>query len=98
MRDSFPGGGWQPQVAGGGKMAKRSAGAKVQIGAMLLCKSAKAGGKSFQVSGLGGREPGAGVRVRVQVQNLNLTRHPWMTGPVIPSRGILGQHVVLPLP
>jgi hypothetical protein len=45
--------------------------AKVQIGAELLCKSANVRGKTFQVSGLGRREPGSGVRVRVQVQDLN---------------------------
>ena len=56
--------------------------AKVQIGAELLCKSAKVNlgvgvgtgvgvGKYFQVSGLGRREPGSGVHVRVQVQDLN---------------------------
>ena len=28
----------------------------------------------FKVSGLGRREPGSGVRVRVQVQDLNFTR------------------------
>ena len=31
---------------------------------------------NFQVSGLGRREPGSGVRVRVQVQELNFARHP----------------------
>jgi|688.fasta_scaffold284573_2 hypothetical protein len=30
------------------------------------------GGIYFLVSGLGGREPGTGVRVRVQVRDLNL--------------------------
>ena len=30
----------------------------------------------FRVSGLSRREPGSGVQVRVQVQDLNLTRHP----------------------
>ena len=32
--------------------------------------------KTFQVSGLGSREPGSGVQVRVQVQDLNVTPHP----------------------
>ncbi len=44
--------------------------AKVQIGAELLCTSAKLR-LNFQVSGLGRREPGAGFQVRVQVQDLN---------------------------
>ena len=48
--------------------------AKVQIGAKLLCKSAKVR-LNFQVSGLGSREPGSGVQVRVQVQDLNVTPH-----------------------
>ena len=30
----------------------------------------------FQVSGLGRREPGSGVQVRVQVQDLNFAPHP----------------------
>jgi hypothetical protein len=30
----------------------------------------------FRVSGLSRREPGSGLHVRVQVQDLNLTRHP----------------------
>ena len=30
----------------------------------------------FQVSGLGRREPGSGVQVRVQVQGLNFAPHP----------------------
>jgi hypothetical protein len=47
--------------------------AKVQIGAELLCKSAKVR-LNFQVSGLGRREPGSGVQVRVQVQDLNIAR------------------------
>ena len=47
--------------------------AKVQIGAELLCKSAKVR-LNFQVSGLGSREPGSGVQVRVQVQDLNIAR------------------------
>ena len=34
------------------------------------------GGYSFQVSGLGRREPGSGVQVRVQVQDLNFTPVP----------------------
>ena len=34
------------------------------------------GGYSFQVSGLGRREPGSGVQVRVQVQDLNFTPYP----------------------
>ena len=38
------------------------------------CKSAKVGDKAF--SGLGSREPGSGAQVRVQVQDLNFTRHP----------------------
>ena len=60
--------------------------AKVQIGAKLLCKSAKVflglepelglGLGNFQVSGLGRRGPGSGVRVRVQVRDLNFDRHP----------------------
>ena len=29
------------------------------------------GGETFQVSGLGSREPGTGIQVRVQVQDLN---------------------------
>ena len=33
-------------------------------------------GKCFLVSGLGRREPGSGVQVRVQVQDLNFTPHP----------------------
>jgi len=33
-------------------------------------------GKYFQVSGLGNREPGSGVQVRVQVQDLNFILHP----------------------
>ena len=33
-------------------------------------------GMHFQVSGLGDREPGSGLQVRVQVQDLNFTRHP----------------------
>ena len=37
--------------------------------------SAKVGPK-FQVSGLGRREPGSGVQVRVQVQDLNFILHP----------------------
>ena len=49
--------------------------AKVQTGAELLCKSTKVGPK-FQVSGLGRREPGSGVQVRVQVQDLNFIPHP----------------------
>ena len=32
------------------------------------------GGHSFRVSGLGSREPGSGVQVRVQVQDLNIAR------------------------
>ena len=32
--------------------------------------------KPFQVSGLSHREPGSGVRVRVQVQDLNFARQP----------------------
>ena len=55
----------------------------MQIGAELLCKSAKVNlrvgvgkgvraGKHFQVTGLSRREPGSGVQVRVQVQDLNL--------------------------
>ena len=53
------------------------------------CKSAKVGcklgvgvgagvgvGQSFQVSGLSRREPGSGVQVRVQVQDLNFTPYP----------------------
>ncbi len=47
----------------------------MQIGAELLCKSAKVR-LNFQVSGLGSREPGSGVQVRVQVQDLNVTPHP----------------------
>jgi hypothetical protein len=47
--------------------------AKVQSGAELLCKSAKVR-LNFQVSGLGSREPGSGVQVRVQVQDLNIAR------------------------
>ena len=35
-------------------------------------------GLSFQVSGLGRREPGTGVRVRVQVQGLNFVPHPYL--------------------
>ncbi len=31
---------------------------------------------TFQVSGLGRREPGSGVQVRVQVQDLNFAPHP----------------------
>ena len=31
--------------------------------------------KIFQVTGLGRREPGSGVRVRVQVQDLNFAPH-----------------------
>ena len=61
--------------------------AKVQIGAELLCKSAKVNlgvgvgtgvgvGKYFQVSGLGNRVPGSGVQVLVQVQDLNFAPHP----------------------
>jgi hypothetical protein len=34
------------------------------------------GGIYFQVSGLGRREPGSGLQVRVQVQDLNFARHP----------------------
>ena len=45
--------------------------AKVQIGAELLCKSAKVRGKTFQVTGLGNREPGTGVQVWAQVKDLN---------------------------
>ena len=33
-------------------------------------------GPKFQVSGLGRREPGSGVQVRVQVQDLNFILHP----------------------
>ena len=50
----------------------------------MLCKGATAAeprakvqrweAKPFQVSGLGDREPGSGVRVRVQVQDLNFAR------------------------
>ncbi len=32
------------------------------------------GGTQLQVSGLGSREPGSGVQVRVQVQDLNIAR------------------------
>ena len=67
-------------MIGWGRQTRFSA--KVQIGAELLCKSAKVDlgvgvgtgvgvGKYFQVSGLGNREPGSGVQVRVQVQDLN---------------------------
>ena len=52
----------------GGLEVKARVSAKVQIGAELLCKSER---QNFQVSGLGGREPGAGFQVRVQVQDLN---------------------------
>ncbi len=56
-----------------------SGSAKVQIGAELLCKSAKvflrararARAGASQVSGLSRREPGSGIQVRVQVQDLN---------------------------
>ena len=49
------------------------------------CKSAKVRckfwvgvgvGEHFRVSGLGRREPGSGVQVRVQVQDLNFPLHP----------------------
>jgi hypothetical protein len=50
--------------------------AKVQIGAELLCKGANVRGKTFRVTGLGGRETGAGFQVRVQVQDLNFSPHP----------------------
>ena len=33
-------------------------------------------GIHFQVSGLGSREPGSGVQVRVQVQDLNISPYP----------------------
>jgi hypothetical protein len=33
------------------------------------------GVRHLQVSGLGGREPGSGIQVRVQVQDLNFTPH-----------------------
>ena len=72
-------------MIGWGRQTRFSA--KVQIGAELLCKSAKVDlgvgvgtgvgvGKYFQVSGLGNREPGSGVQVRVQVRDLNFTPHP----------------------
>ena len=32
----------------------------------------------FRVSGLGNREPGSGVQVRVQVQGLNFVPHPYL--------------------
>jgi hypothetical protein len=32
----------------------------------------------YQVSGLGNREPGSGVQVRVQVQGLNFVPHPYL--------------------
>ena len=48
----------------------------MQTGAELLCKSANVRGKTFQVTGLGAREPGAGFQVRVQAQDLNFGRHP----------------------
>jgi hypothetical protein len=50
----------------------------VQIGAELLCKCAKVR-LNFQVTGLGRREPGSGVQVRVQVRVLNFTPHPHLT-------------------
>jgi len=61
--------------------------AKVQIGAELLCKSAKVNlgvgvgtgvgvGKYFQVSGLSPRVPGSGVQVRVQVRDPKFAPHP----------------------
>jgi hypothetical protein len=56
-----------------GRRLRRRGSAKVQIGAELLCKSAKVK-LNFQVSGLGSREPGSGVQVRVQVQDLNIAR------------------------
>jgi hypothetical protein len=37
------------------------------------------GGYFSQVSGLGRREPGSGVQVRVQVRVLNFTLHPHLT-------------------
>ena len=70
---------------GGGdpRVEKTRGSAKVQIGAELLCKCAKvnlgvAVGKYFQVTGLSRREPGSGVQVRVQVQDLNSTRHSYL--------------------
>ena len=60
----------------------------MQIGAELLCKSVTHAvrerdrgrdrgwcRKYFQVSGLGRREPGSGIQVRVQVQDLNFIPH-----------------------
>ena len=35
-------------------------------------------GHTFRVSGLGSRVPGSGVQVRVQVQDLNFTPHPYL--------------------
>jgi len=35
-------------------------------------------GKHLQVSGLSRREPGSGVLVRVQVQDLNFAPHPYL--------------------
>ena len=61
---------------GGARVLTRYS-AKVQIGAELLCKSAKVRDviqRTFRVSGLGSREPGSGVQVRVQVQDLNIAR------------------------
>ena len=57
----------------GGREERTKGSAKVQIGAELLCKSAKVR-LNFQVSGLGSREPGSGVQVRVQVQDLKIAR------------------------
>jgi hypothetical protein len=36
------------------------------------------GGGNYQVTGLGGREPGSGVQVRVQVQDLHFAWHPYL--------------------
>ncbi len=58
---------------GAGGQGGTKGSAKVQIGAELLCKSAKVR-LNFQVSGLGSRQPGSGVQVQVQVQDLNIAR------------------------
>jgi hypothetical protein len=55
-----------------GRRLRKSYSAKVQIGAELLCKSAKVRGKIFQVSGLGSQVSGTGAQVRVQVRDLKL--------------------------
>ena len=44
VKDSFPGGRWRPQVAGGGKMARDNARAKVQMGAREGARDSRTGG------------------------------------------------------